>query len=56
MDTINADPPADSVHCGALLRMGAQLWTLERTALLRQQELSRRTRELAQRLGWLVTD
>ena len=56
VDTINADPPADSVHWGALLRMGAQLWTLERTALHRQQELSRRTRELAQRLGWLVTD
>lgn len=55
IDSINGSH-AEATAWGALLRMGAQLWTLERTALLRQRELARCSHQLAQISPWLNAD
>lgn len=46
LEGINNDPPEGSEHWGHLLRMASQLWTLEQTALARQRELARCSRDL----------
>ena len=48
VDSINKQPPEGSEVWGALLRMGSQLWSMERTSLKRQQELARCSKQLAQ--------
>ena len=50
VEGINANPPDGCEHWGHLLRMAHQLWTLERTALKRQLELARCSRDLRQYL------
>ena len=46
VDSINNDPPPGCEQWGAFLRMGAQLWSMERSALRRQRELCRCSRQL----------